>query len=270
MLLFVAVLVVLILTVEAGFRMGRRRRLDGHEIVREQLKEARDGSVLLLSLLLGFTLAMALTRYDERKHLMVQEANDIGTAALRAHLLPEPYSSRVGQLLTGYVDARLAYFRSGKPMRDMQAKLAETREFQNELWRITEAAARAAPTPMTAGYIESLNSAFDISENQIATLENRIPQSVWLMILVIAMLACLASGLVARRRVLFSILLTPLMAAVVMSLIADLDSPESGHIRVDTRSLERLSVSMHASLAKPLAAELNPGSEKQHGGTSLR
>jgi hypothetical protein len=202
---------------------------------------------LLLSLLLGFTLAMAMTRYDERKHLMVEEANDIGTTALRAHLLPEPYSSRVVQLLTGYADARLAYFEAGNRARHVEAQIAQTQQFQNELWQSTEAVAKVAPTPITAAYMQSLNAAIDDSESQLATLENRIPLSVWLMIMLIAMLACLASGLSARRHVLFSILLTPLMAAVVMSLTAELDSPRSGLIRVDTSSMKRLIVSLHAS-----------------------
>ena len=89
-------------------------------------------------------------------------------------------------------------------------------------------------------FIQSLNETIDVTEKQTASLENRIPFSVWLMISIIAVLACLASGVAVRQRMLFSMLLTPLMAAVVMSLTADLDSPRTGLIRVGVHSIQRV------------------------------
>jgi L-asparagine transporter-like permease len=120
---------------------------------------------------------------------------------------------------------------------------------QDQIWKITQAVARTAPTAVTASFVQSLNEAIDLSEKQIATLENRIPQTVWLMILIIAVLACLASGMALRQRMLFSLLLTPLMAAVVISLTADLDSPRSGLIRIGVHSLERVRADLHSSSA---------------------
>jgi hypothetical protein len=45
----------------------------------------------LFVLLLGFTQAMALPRFDLRKQLVLGESNAIGTAALRAELLPQAH-----------------------------------------------------------------------------------------------------------------------------------------------------------------------------------
>jgi hypothetical protein len=87
-LLSLIVFAFLVLFVEIGFKMGQSHTLETQEVLREQVKEARDGIVLLLSFLLGFTLAMALPRYDRRKDFLRDEANDIGTTSLRAHLLP--------------------------------------------------------------------------------------------------------------------------------------------------------------------------------------
>jgi hypothetical protein len=235
----------LVLVVEAGFKIGHAYALETQEVLREQAKEARDGIVLLLSFLLGFTLAMALPRYDRRKEFLRDEANDIGTTALRAHLLPEPYASRAVQLVTDYADTRLAYFQSRNETHRTDAALARTKQLQNQLWEVTQEVSRAAPTPITASFIQSLNDTIDISEKQIATLENRIPLTVWLMILIIAALACLASGLTIRRRFFLSMILTPLMAAVVIGLTADLDSPQSGLIRVTLGSMERLHADLH-------------------------
>jgi ABC-type sulfate transport system permease component len=81
-LLFLVSLTVLALVAQAGYRLRQAYPASTQEALHEQVKDARDGIVFLLSLLLGFTLAMALTRYDHRKQLVVDEADAIGTTAL--------------------------------------------------------------------------------------------------------------------------------------------------------------------------------------------
>ena len=67
------------------------------------------GSMLgLLALLLAFSFSMALDRYEERRHLVIQEANAIGTAYLRTQLLDEPHRARLSGLLVDYTDNRIA------------------------------------------------------------------------------------------------------------------------------------------------------------------
>lgn len=215
--LFFVALAVLMLMVEGGFRLSHALALRREDIPYDQVKEARDGIVFLLSLLLGFTLAMALTRYDQRKQLVVDEANAIGTTALRARLLPEPYATEMTRMLTDYAGIRLAYFKAGNDAKSLESALAQTNQLLNQGWYVTRDAARAAPTPITSIFIQSLNETIDISEKQIATVQNRIPPSVWLMISIVAVLACLASGVAVRRRMFFSMLIIPLMAAVVIS-----------------------------------------------------
>jgi hypothetical protein len=67
------------------------------------------GSLLgVLGLLMAFSFSMALDRYEERRHLVVQEANAIGTSYLRAQLLDEPHRTRLSRLLVEYTDNRVA------------------------------------------------------------------------------------------------------------------------------------------------------------------
>ncbi len=80
----------------------------------------------------------------------------------------------------------------------------------------------------------------DLSEKRLTALENRIPHTIWLMLLLIASLTCFTFGYGQRRRFWLVAIVTPLMITIVMGLIADLDSPRSGFLRVDVRSLERL------------------------------
>src|SRR6266404_7779151 len=80
----------------------------------------------------------------------------------------------------------------------------------------------------------------DLSEKRLTALENRIPHTIWLMLLLIASLTCFTFGYGQRRRFWLVAIVTPLMITIVMGLIADLDSPRSGFLRVDVRSLERV------------------------------
>src|SRR5438270_3167245 len=93
-LFFLVYFIFLALVVQVGYQLRQAYPASTQDELHDQVHDARDGIIFLLSLLLGFTLAMALTRYDHRKQLLVDEADAIGTTALRARLLPEPYDSR--------------------------------------------------------------------------------------------------------------------------------------------------------------------------------
>ena len=79
----------------------------------ESLKTIEGAVFGLLALLLGFTFAMSVNRYDLRKQLQVDEANAIGTTWLRAGALLEPARSLEQQLLKEYVLVRLEFFSAG-------------------------------------------------------------------------------------------------------------------------------------------------------------
>jgi cytosine/uracil/thiamine/allantoin permease len=122
----------------------------------------------------------------------------------------------------------------------MQRAMDHSDEAQRELWRRATTAAQQDPTPITALFIASLNEAFDLKDKRVATLEHRIPGSIWFMLVFIALLTCLTVGYSQRRRLLTSMGVPPLAIALVMMLIADLDSSRAGLIRVRQQSIERL------------------------------
>ncbi|MBI1737687.1 MAG: hypothetical protein HYR58_00380 [Acidobacteria bacterium] len=246
-LLFALLLVVLLGVVEIGFRLGLRAAATGDEKFHEQIVGARNGIVTLLSLLLGFMLPMSLTRFDQRRHFAIEEAKAIGTTSLRAQMLPEPARSKSHDLMREYVDARLKFFEAGLHAEKLQAADLGAKQLQNELWKQSVAAAQLSPTPITALFAQSLNQMIDLSEERLAALENRIPSSIWLMLVLISLLTCLTVGCSLRRRFVLSMLVTPLMIAIVMALIADLDSPRSGLIRIDQQSMQRVQSDIKAA-----------------------
>ena len=105
----VCLFVFLMSVVETGFRLAVRTGANLDDDSREQIAASRDSLGILLSFMLGFTPAMALPRFGLRKHLVMEEANAIGTTSLRAGRLPDPQRSQVRALLLQYVQVRHAY-----------------------------------------------------------------------------------------------------------------------------------------------------------------
>lgn len=245
--LFAVAFLVSLVSVEIGFRLALRTKAAADEEFHEQIVGARDGILVLLSLLLAFMLPLSLARFDQRRHLAIEEAKAIGTTSLRAQTLPEPARSKAQELMREYIDARLKFFEAGLHGEKLQAANLHAKQLQNELWKQSVAASELSPTPITALFAQSLNQMIDLSEERLAALENRIPGSIWLMLMLIALLACLTVGYSLRRRFVMSMLVIPLMISIVMAIVADLDSPRSGLIRISQRSMERVQFDLKAA-----------------------
>jgi hypothetical protein len=238
--LFVISFIVLWIILEIGFRFARRAGEHIDPERHEQIVGTRNDVAVLLSLLLGFTLAMVLSRYDLRKQLVVEEANAIETTGLRARMLPESARDASQELLREYTDARIAFSEAGLNTQNLEAAIKRSKRIQNDLWQQAIVAARQNPTAITGLFISSLNETIDLDTKRWAALKNRIPAAIWLMLALLSVLTCLMVGYSYRRRFVPSMLVPPLMIAIVVTLIADLDTPGSGLIRIGHESIERL------------------------------
>ncbi len=139
----------------------------------------------LVGLLLAFGLSMAVGRYESRRALVVQEANDIGTAYLRAQLLAEPESSRSLQLLGEYTDAAILLANVVPDTESYRAAVARVAAAQNELWTLAIDAVNADPIGTGPRlYVETLNNTFDTHTSRVASLGNRVPTPVMLLLVV--------------------------------------------------------------------------------------
>src|SRR5215813_10844281 len=97
----------LAVVLDLGRRIAVRYQIEQAPQRKEQLGTIRDGLFILVSLLLGFTLTLAASRFAERRSLLVEEAISIGTTYMRASTLPQPYRDHSKKLLREYVDTRL-------------------------------------------------------------------------------------------------------------------------------------------------------------------
>ena len=243
-ILLLALILIFLATVEIGFRLGQRMNVATDELRHEQLASARDAIGLLVSLLLGFTLAMAFSRFEQRKQMIVDEANSIGTTSMRAQMLPEPTRGKMVGLLRAYVDARIRFSEAPLDSQDFNLAVAKAKKLQNDIWALSVDVARTNPNAITSLFVQSLNDSIDMSEKRLSILENRVPNPIWIMPTLISLLTCLTVGMTVRRRFWFVMAITPLMISVVMALIADLNSPRSGFLQTGRQSIQRLQQDM--------------------------
>ena len=240
LVMFVIVIAVMLGFAEIGFRLGWRLHVARDEARKEQIGGIQGAVLGLLGLLLGFTFAMALDRYDTRRGLVVKEANAIGTTYLRSSLLPAVHQAPVRELLRRYVDVRVTY----SPLVDDPAKLSEalrlSTEIQTELWRHTNESADEKPTAITATFVEALNATIDVDAERVAAMRADIPGGVWFLLLMVAAFGCVTTnyhgGADGVRSKLASLFL-PLLIAVVIILIFDISHSRVGLIRVSQQSL---------------------------------
>jgi hypothetical protein len=135
--LFIAILGVVLISVECGYRLGKFRLSR-----REQEKEAPVGTMVgatlgLLAFILAFTFGLASSRFDNRRQLLLDEANALGTTYLRAGMLPE-WGEEVRRLLRDYIGHRLDAVRSG----DVTEGIRRSENIQQQVWTEAETVAQ--------------------------------------------------------------------------------------------------------------------------------
>ncbi len=199
-------------------------------------------TLTLLTLLIGFSFFMAITRYDQRKNDEAAEANAIGTEYVRADLLPAEDAARTRELLKQYLDRRIAYYRAGDD-RSLDRIDLETEKLEAGLWSAVLPAARAEPTQVVALAVSGMNDVLNSQGYTQAAWWNRIPFTAWIMMGFVAVAANMMVGYGARRKGAFLFAL-PVVVSISFLLIADLDSPRGGIIRVLPQNLLALSQSL--------------------------
>ena len=199
------------------------------------------GSTLgLLALLLAFSFSLALSRYDARRSMVLQEANAIGSAANFALMLPEPSRRPVLDMLRDYTDVRAGL---GRPydLSKLDRDVARSVDLQARLWQIAVTLTADAPQSLPIyRFVGSLNEMNNIHESRLSAIRFRIPGEVMVLLLGVAMIAMALTGYHsgvrgARRPV--ATMLMAMTVGIVMTLVADLDRPARGFIKVPVQPL---------------------------------
>jgi len=224
---------------EIGRRIGLARLARDSEGLTKGAATAEAAVFGLLGLLIAFTFSGAASRFEDRRHLIADETNAIGTAYLRLDILPPDAQPQLRELFRHYTDVRATVYHNAADQALTKARLDEGAALQGEIWRTALAALQQPGTPPQAitFVLAALNEMFDITETREAATRNHPPLIVFLLLSGLSLMGALLVGYGTSTSVHRSWLHTVTYAAILsltVYVIADLEFPRLGLIRVDT------------------------------------
>lgn len=235
--LVLCILSILLLWASARFGgLLRKRKKAEDESEKEDYGTVLGSTLTLLGLLIGFSFSMAIGRYDQRKNYEEEEANAIGTEYVRADLLPDAVRSKVQGQLVQYLDLRIRKYEAHASS-DTSELDAQTARLQGEMWSTVKDAALPNPTPVMATVVTGMNDVLNRQGYTLAARVNRIPLPAWGLMLGIAVFSNFLIGFGAKKHGSMMLLIVPLVISVSFFLIADIESPQGGLIRVAPQNL---------------------------------
>jgi hypothetical protein len=234
-----------VLWLSAWVGTTRLTKLKSHAEHHEDFVIVEGATLTLLALVIGFAFSMAVSRYDQRKNFEEDEANAIGTEYLRADFLPPAEADKVRKLLLNYLDQRMSFYTTDDPA-VLQRVDARTAQLQAELWSAVRGPAAAQPTQIMALVVQGMNDVLNSQGYTLAAWRNRIPTGAWILMSVLAVLATMLVGIGAKNAKPSSgiLLILPLVISIAFFLIADIDAPRRGIIKVAPLNLLTLAESL--------------------------
>jgi hypothetical protein len=214
----------------------------------------------LLSLLLAFTFGMAVNRYEDRRQLVIEEANAIGTAHIRTALATDPSGTQLRLALEDYARLRLAFGKTAGAER--MAIMERAAAMRPGLARAAlEASMNVRSAPMGPALLDSVNTVIDVGGERDATARTSVPYTVACLLVLLGFSAAVLLGAAStkkRRWPTFSNAFLLLLLAFAMTLIADLDRSTSGTITVSQYAMEELVEEFGTAPPPPPATEARP------------
>ena len=243
MVFFLPIILCLWLATQLGVYLRRRRPLKDNE--RDDFGVIQAATLTLLALIIGFSFSMAISRYNLRKTYEEAEANAIGTEWVRAGLLPAPDAAKVRSQLRRYTDLRIVFYRT-RDEQELQQINNDTSNLQNEMWAAVQTPALSQPTPVMALAVSGMNDVLNSQGYTQAAWWNRIPTSAWGLLIITAICCHVLVGYAARGEKMSAspLIVLPLVISISFLLIADIDTPRRGLIRVKPQNLVALADSL--------------------------
>ena len=104
--IFIGTAVFILISFEVGYQISKYAQSHYKGKIGTSQGPMVGGILAMLAFVLAFTFSMAASRFDDRKVTVLNEANAINSAYLRADLIAQPHRTEVKRLLREYVDIR--------------------------------------------------------------------------------------------------------------------------------------------------------------------
>lgn len=244
--IYLIVVALILLSAETGFRLGLELRRRGYLQEKDSSIGPMVGALMgLLAFFLGFSIGFALNNTLNRRSLVLNEANAIGTTYLRAGFLDENSRDQVQALLREYTQLRFDAYGAD----DLAPFIVRGEAIHNEMWALGEAYANANPQSIPAGlFIQSLNEVIDLQTTRVTTNQAlRVPPILFWLLTGIVIFSFLLLGIASSadgRRNLLALSIFALAFGAAILLLIDLDNPTAGLIDVGLSAMESLQQSI--------------------------
>ena len=245
----------LLAALEVGYRIGFGRRKKWRDAETGGGTVALSTMFALLGLILAFTYASGVSRFEDRKRVVIEESNALGTAFLRAGLIAEPGGKALQETILAYAKTRVIPSTGRTLSHDERMEiLNNTIQAQEKLWPTLEEALRQGkPGAIESSMIAAMNDVLDMHTIRMAALIDKLPNAVIWMLIFISAATIIVTGFNAGLSGKISRWRTATLAMVmtgVMLMILDYDRPRDGFIRVSQDSLITVIAEMEKNLAK--------------------
>lgn len=232
--LFVGMLILL----NVGRRIGARHLASDPKGARTGTGTVEAAVFALLGLLIAFTFSGAVSRFDHRRHLIVEETNAIGTAYLRLDLLPAGAQPALRETFRQYVNSRLETYRKLPDIEAAKAEHSKSIKLQEAIWTNAVAASQAQGASSDAPMLllPALNHMIDITTTRAMALELHPPLIIFGMLFLVALASALLAGYSmagGKDRKWLHVIGFALVIGITVYVILDIEFPRFGLIRVD-------------------------------------
>jgi hypothetical protein len=221
--------------IEVGQRMGAKQLVKEGDDYLKGVGAIESAVFALLGLILAFSFSGALTRFDERRQLVITEAENISTAWSRISLLPDDAQAPMRDLFRRYLDARIAAYRRLPDWDAFRTELDRTGRLQDEIWSKAVAGTRTTSSDVPLLLLPSLNNMFDIVTRRTEVFRIHTPFVIFYMLGALSLACALFSGhdmALRRRRSLLHSVSFAVVLAVTFYVIVDLEYPRLGLIHI--------------------------------------
>lgn len=225
------------LMLEAGRWLGGRHLTKGQHLLKESLSVIDGPIFALFGLLVAFTFSSSLSHYDERRKLIIEEANDIGTAYLRLDLLPSAERLALQDLFRSYADSRIKTYALFPDLTAVIEEYSHSQELQGKIWRDSVAAAHKTDSVLAGmQLLPALNAMIDITNTRAAWLQMHPPAVIFLMLVMMALVTAILAGYqmaATPNRCWLHITMFVVAITVTCYVIVDIEYPRVGLIRTE-------------------------------------
>jgi hypothetical protein len=238
-IIYIIVVLLIVFAVRSGIAYARWRRTHFLNENDSAINTLVGATLALLAFILAFTFSMTTSRFDARKHFLLEEINSIETSWLRSGLVSEPYNAELQKALVDYVELRIWLIDNPKKVKDV---IQKSQELQTKIWGfITELTKRDLGNDrINVLLIDAVNDMFDNQTRRISIgVNDRIPNLIWIALFTLIVIAMFEVGYLLGKTEKSNWVLVFALSmafATVVVLIVDLDSSK-GHITINNQSL---------------------------------